>query len=156
MKTSTKGKGVLLLAVGLLLLLMGYTGTGKWGGSAIEQGDVKRDRYAGPQRTLDDRQEHTIKLFVSYKPARQLSITWGIGHEGDYERRQPGDRPEWEITRYKVKPGTAVALAVDNFDRGGYLNCQIIQDEVTVRHLNETTTERDSCDFTFIVGSRPE
>jgi hypothetical protein len=142
----------LLVVAGLLL----YFG-GRWGGDANSQIGIQRDRHAGPERTHDDRQQHTITLVVSYRPARQLQITWGIGEDGGRESRYRNDRPRWEQTRTKLRHGTLVNLGVDNFDEGGYLNCEIRQDGVLMRHFNnEHTTHRDSCDLYFVVGGKPE
>lgn len=150
--TKIKGAGVLLVVAGLLLSF-----SGKWSGDASSQIGIQRDRNAGPERTHDDRQRHTIKLVVTYRPARQIQITWGIGVDGDREPRYRKDRPEWEQTRTNLAYGTVVNLGVDNFDEGGYLNCEIRQDGVLVRHFNdEHTTHRDSCDLYFVVGGKPE
>lgn len=136
--------------VGLLL----YVQT-KWNDDTLRQDDVQRHRFAGPERTMDDRQQYTIKLFVSYRPARQISITWGIGEDGDHESRMKKDRPEWEVTRTGLKTGILVNLGVDNFDEGGYLNCEIIQNGKTVRHFNESNTDHwGSCDLYFVVGGK--
>lgn len=152
MKTVTRSAGALLLIVGLLL----YIGD-RWNTENLSQEGVNRDRHAGPERTFDDSQRFTITLLVRYRPARQIEITWGIGEDGDRESRYRNQKAEWSKTRTNVKYGTLVGLAVDNFDQGGYLNCEIWQNKELVRHFaDEHTTHRDFCDLYFTVGDGPD
>lgn len=147
--TRLKGAAALLIMVGLLVTI-----GDRWGTLDSQEGE-KRDRVQRPSKTFDDRRKHTIKLEVRYRPARQLSITWGIGEDGDRDLRFPKDRPAWEETRTDVWDGTFANVLADNFDRGGYLYCAIIQDgEIVREYKNEHSEHNDSCDLTFMVGGR--
>lgn len=151
MKTLTKIKSaaVLLLLAGLLLSM-----NNRWGALNSQEG-VPRDKVQRPSKTFDDRRKHTIKVETRYRPARQLSVTWGIGEDGGHDDRFPGDRPAFSATRTDVWDGTFVNIAVDNFDRGGYLYCAIEQDgEIVREYKNEHSEHNDSCDLTFTVGGR--
>lgn len=149
MLTKLKGAAALLIVAGLLVTL-----SDKWGSLNSQEGE-QRDRVQRPSKTFDDRRKHTIKLEVRYRPARQLSITWAIGEEGDRNYRFKGDLPRWEETRTDVWDGTVAMVAADNFDQGGYLYCAIEQDGVIMReYKNEHTEHNDSCDLTFAAGGR--
>lgn len=150
MRTITRGTLSLLCVAGLLV------GASRWV-ETNDQRDVRRDRFAGPERTTDDRQRHRIRLLVTYRPAREVTVTWLIGDHGDDFDRGANLSPHWEETRHNLKPGTLVSLFVDNGVRvGGYVNCEIQQDGVTVRHQQQDDSPpgREVCNLDFTVGGR--
>jgi hypothetical protein len=150
-KVVTRGALGLLVVAGLLV------GIGRWTERDSQLG-IDRNRITKPERTFDDRQKHTIKLVVRYRPARGVYVTWMIHKDGDVQQRGWGDVTSWEETRTNVPEGAVASLMLDNESEGGYVNCEVRMDGVLVRHHvdEHSPANRNVCDLYYVVGDRAE